>query len=44
MRTFEQLSTNSMLGGMSFYSPRLGLACDAVLNFDVKLSKSDFVT
>jgi FAD/FMN-containing dehydrogenase len=25
-------------GGMSFYSPRLGLVCDAVLNFEARLS------
>ncbi|KAH8586438.1 hypothetical protein B0O99DRAFT_644446 [Bisporella sp. PMI_857] len=30
-------------GGMSFYSPRLGLTCDAVLNFDVILSSGEIV-
>jgi hypothetical protein len=32
-----------LIGGMSFYSPRMGLVCDAALNFDVTLSTSDGV-
>lgn len=28
------LLTITVEGGMSFYSPRLGLVCDAVLNFE----------